>query len=92
MHLKEERISHSYQSRRSCTGKGVVIAQNEQEAFDAIASIMEDKIFGESGSKVVIEEFLTGPEVSCLASQTAKLSSRWFLPWITSVHWTAIRV
>ena len=48
-------------------GKGVVIAQNEKEAFDAIASIMEDKIFGESGSQIVIEEFLTGPEVSVLA-------------------------
>ena len=48
-------------------GKGVIIAQTEQEAIDAIRSIMEDKIFGESGSKVVIEEFLTGPEVSVLA-------------------------
>ena len=53
-------------------GKGVVIAQNEQEAFDAIASIMEDKIFGESGSKVVIEEFLTGPEVSVLSFTDGK--------------------
>ena len=43
-------------------GKGVIIAQTEQEAIDAIRSIMEDKIFGESGSKLVIEEFLTGPE------------------------------
>ncbi len=47
-------------------GKGVIIAQNEAEAFDAISSIMEDKIFGESGAKVVIEEYLTGPEVSVL--------------------------
>ena len=48
-------------------GKGVIIAQTEQEAIDAVRSIMEDKIFGESGSKLVIEEFLTGPEVSVLA-------------------------
>lgn len=48
-------------------GKGVIIAQTEQEAIDAIRSIMEDRIFGESGSKLVIEEFLTGPEVSVLA-------------------------
>lgn len=48
-------------------GKGVIIAQNEQEAVDAVHSIMEDKIFGESGSKLVIEEFLTGPEVSVLS-------------------------
>ena len=48
-------------------GKGVIIAQTEEEAIDAVRSIMEDRIFGESGSKLVIEEFLTGPEVSVLA-------------------------
>lgn len=48
-------------------GKGVVIAQNEEEAVDAVKSIMEDKMFGESGSRIVIEEFLTGPEVSVLS-------------------------
>lgn len=48
-------------------GKGVVIAQNEVEARDALHSMMEDKIFGESGNRVVVEEFLTGPEVSVLA-------------------------
>ncbi len=48
-------------------GKGVIIAQNEQEAIDAVRSIMEDKIFGESGSKLVVEEFLTGPEISVLS-------------------------
>ena len=48
-------------------GKGVIIAQDEDEAVDAVRVIMEDKIFGESGSKLVVEEFLTGPEVSVLA-------------------------
>ena len=48
-------------------GKGVIIAQSEDEAAAAVRSIMEDRIFGESGAKVVIEEFLTGPEVSVLA-------------------------
>ena len=48
-------------------GKGVIIAQTEAEAVDAVRVIMEDRIFGESGAKVVIEEFLTGPEVSVLA-------------------------
>lgn len=48
-------------------GKGVIIAQSEDEAIEAVNSIMEDKIFGESGANVVIEEFLTGPEVSVLA-------------------------
>ena len=48
-------------------GKGVIIAQNQQEAEEAVRSIMEDKIFGESGSKLVVEEFLTGPEISVLS-------------------------
>ncbi len=48
-------------------GKGVVIAQNEEEAIDAVKSIMEDKIFGASGSRLVVEEFLTGPEISVLS-------------------------
>lgn len=53
-------------------GKGVVIAQNLEEAQNAIHSIMEDKIFGASGNRVVIEEFLTGPEVSVLAFTDGK--------------------
>ncbi len=53
-------------------GKGVVIAQNEGEAAEALRSIMEDKIFGDSGAEVVIEEFLTGPEVSVLAFTDGK--------------------
>ena len=48
-------------------GKGVVIAQNLDEAKDAIHSIMEDKKFGDSGNQIVIEEFLEGPEVSVLS-------------------------
>ncbi|MBQ8474949.1 MAG: phosphoribosylamine--glycine ligase [Clostridia bacterium] len=48
-------------------GKGVVIAETREDAMAAVRSMMEDKIFGESGSSVVIEEFLTGPEVSVLS-------------------------
>ena len=48
-------------------GKGVVIAESVDEAKAAIRSMMEDKIFGDSGNNLVIEEFLTGPEVSVLA-------------------------
>ena len=48
-------------------GKGVIIAETREAAFDAIHSMMEDKVFGQSGSRVVIEEFLEGPEVSVLA-------------------------
>ncbi len=48
-------------------GKGVIIAQNHDEAAAAVKEIMEDKKFGDSGNNVVVEEFLTGPEVSVLA-------------------------
>ncbi len=48
-------------------GKGVIIAETKEQAVEAVKSMMEDKIFGASGSRVVIEEFLTGPEVSVLS-------------------------
>ncbi len=48
-------------------GKGVIIAETREEAKNAVRSMMEDQIFGASGSRVVIEEFLTGPEVSVLS-------------------------
>ena len=54
-------------------GKGVVIAMNKDEAVDAVKSMMEDRMFGESGSRIVIEEFLTGPEVSVLAFTDGKV-------------------
>ena len=48
-------------------GKGVIIAQTREEAKQAVISMMEEGMFGQSGSRVVIEEFLTGPEVSVLS-------------------------
>ncbi|MBQ6824316.1 MAG: phosphoribosylamine--glycine ligase [Clostridia bacterium] len=48
-------------------GKGVIIAETREAACDAVRSMMEDQVFGASGSRVVIEEFLTGPEVSVLS-------------------------
>ena len=48
-------------------GKGVIIAQTRDEAKKALRSMLEDKVFGDSGSRVIIEEFLTGPEVSVLS-------------------------
>ncbi len=48
-------------------GKGVIIAATREEAKAAVRDMMEGGIFGKSGSRVVIEEFLTGPEVSVLA-------------------------
>lgn len=53
-------------------GKGVIIAQTLDEAKDAVKSMMQDKVFGESGANVVIEEFLTGPEVSVLSFTDGK--------------------
>ena len=48
-------------------GKGVIIATERDEAIDAVKAIMQDGKFGASGSRIVVEEFLTGPEVSVLA-------------------------
>ena len=48
-------------------GKGVIIAETRESAMDAVVSMMEDKVFGDSGSNIVVEEFLTGPEVSVLS-------------------------
>ena len=53
-------------------GKGVVIAQTKEEAKEAIVEMMQNKKFGDSGAKVVIEEFLTGPEVSVLSFTDGK--------------------
>ena len=53
-------------------GKGVIIAETPAEAEDAVRSMMADKVFGASGDHVVIEEFLTGPEVSVLAFTDGK--------------------
>ena len=48
-------------------GKGVIIAMTREEAMDAVRSMMSDKVFGASGDQIVVEEFLTGPEVSVLS-------------------------
>ncbi|MBE6877077.1 MAG: phosphoribosylamine--glycine ligase, partial [Ruminococcus sp.] len=53
-------------------GKGVILAQNEEEAVEAVKSMIDDKKFGESSSHIVIEEFLTGPEVSVLSFTDGK--------------------
>ena len=53
-------------------GKGVIIAETREDAKEAVRSMMEDKVFGDSGSRVVIEEFLTGPEVSVLSFTDGK--------------------
>lgn len=53
-------------------GKGVVIASDLKESRDAVDMIMKDKVFGKSGNSIVVEEFLTGPEVSVLCFTDGK--------------------
>ena len=53
-------------------GKGVIIATEREMAVDAVISIMKEGKFGASGNKIVVEEFLTGPEVSVLAFTDGK--------------------
>ena len=48
-------------------GKGVLICESREAAEKAVREIMEDRVFGASGSRIVVEEFLTGPEVSVLS-------------------------
>ena len=66
-YLKDAPIPTVIKADGLALGKGVVIAMTRNEAYDAVKSIMEDKVFGASGNNIVIEEFLTGPEVSVLA-------------------------
>jgi phosphoribosylamine---glycine ligase len=53
-------------------GKGVIIAEDREQAIEAVKSIMVEKKFGDSGGNIVIEEFLTGPEVTVLAFTDGK--------------------
>lgn len=53
-------------------GKGVIIAESREDAVNAVKEMMENKKFGESGTRIVVEEFLTGPEVSVLSFTDGK--------------------
>ena len=53
-------------------GKGVIVAQTEQEAIEAIDIIMKDKVFGDAGNRVVVEDFMSGEEASFLAFTDGK--------------------
>ena len=82
LHVDAPRVNEATQSRtteipaaRSLASTSTVArprATTREEAKDAVRSMMEDKVFGESGSRVVIEEFLTGPEVSVLSFTDGK--------------------
>ena len=66
-YLKDAPIPTVIKADGLALGKGVIIASTREEACEAVRSIMTDKKFGASGNNIVIEEFLTGPEVSVLA-------------------------
>ena len=72
-YLKDAPIPTVIKADGLALGKGVVIAMTREEAVTAVRSMMEDKVFGTSGSKIVIEEFLTGPEVSVLSFTDGKV-------------------
>jgi phosphoribosylamine--glycine ligase len=71
-YLKDAPIPTVIKADGLALGKGVVIAMTRDEAYDAVRSMMADKVFGESGSRIVIEEFLSGPEVSVLSFTDGK--------------------
>ena len=62
-------------------GKGVIIAETKEKAFDMVKNIMKDKAFGKSGDRIVIEEFLEGVEVSILSFTDGKT----IIPMISSM-------
>lgn len=72
-------------------GKGVLICKTLEEAKAGVKTIMQDKQFGEAGNRLVIEEFMTGREVSVLSFVDGKTIKTMTSAQITSVPRTAIR-
>ncbi|WP_284642164.1 phosphoribosylamine--glycine ligase [Paenibacillus silviterrae] len=66
-YLHKQQIPIVIKADGLAAGKGVVVAQSMEEAEKALQDIMVNKVFGESGNQVVIEEFLTGQEMSILS-------------------------
>jgi len=66
-YVKQQGVPIVIKADGIAAGKGVVVAHQLEEAISAINSIMEDKIFGDAGQSVVIEEFLTGEELTVMA-------------------------
>ena len=73
-------------------GKGVIVCKTIEEAIQSVDKIMVDKIFGEAGNRVIIEEYLTGEEASYIAFTDGKKSFPWRPPRIISLYLMAIRV
>jgi len=72
-YVKEAPIPTVIKADGLALGKGVIIAQSRQEAIDAVTDMMANAKFGKSGTTIVVEEFLTGPEVSVLAFTDGKV-------------------
>ena len=72
-YVKEAPIPTVIKADGLALGKGVIIAQTREEALEAVTDMMANAKFGKSGSTVVVEEFLTGPEVSVLAFTDGKV-------------------
>ena len=66
-YLKTAKIPIVLKASGLALGKGVLICETREEAFEGVKTLMEDKKFGEAGDTIVIEEFMTGPEVSVLS-------------------------
>ena len=74
-YLKKQKYPLVVKADGLALGKGVIICKNQKEAEDAVNSIMIENNFGEAGKQVVIEEFLTGTEVSILSFTDGKTLS-----------------
>lgn len=71
-YLKKSQFPIVIKADGLASGKGVIICQNLDEALKAVKDIMQDRIFGEEGKKIVVEEFLQGKEVSLLCFTDSK--------------------
>lgn len=71
-YIKEAKFPVVIKAEGLAAGKGVVIATSKKQAEDAVAKIMEERIFGDAGNRIVIEDFLEGEEVSILALTDGK--------------------
>lgn len=71
-YLKETAYPVVVKADGLAAGKGVIIAQSFEDAEKAVVEIMEDRVFKSAGDKIIIEEFITGPEVSVLAFTDGK--------------------
>lgn len=71
-YIQEQSLPIVIKAEGLALGKGVIIANSMDEAKTAVVDMMDNKRFGNSGSRIVVEEFLSGPEVSVLAFTDGK--------------------